>query len=74
MFKLVTIFLLICLAITDGQKFNKKKYNKAGINEAKAKLKELKPRLAAAKAAVEQIQACMALDPSDPTRDDVWPG
>ena len=53
------------------QKFNKKKYNLKKIKEANAKLKELKPELEAAKAAVAQIQACMALAPNDPSRDEV---
>ena len=53
------------------QKFNKKKYNLKKIKEANAKLKELKPELEAAKDAVAQIQACMALAPNDPSRDEV---
>merc|ERR1712117_508521 len=69
-----TFFLLISfLALTNGQKFNKKKYNLKKIKEANAKLKELKPELDAAKAAVAQIQACMALAPNDPSRDEVCP-
>merc|ERR1712045_864901 len=74
MFKVATFFLLISfLALTNGQKFNKKKYNLKKIKEANAKLKELKPELEAAKAAVAQIQACMALAPNDPSRDEVCP-
>merc|ERR1712227_977947 len=74
MFKVATFILLISfLALTNGQKFNKKKYNLKNIKRANAKLKELKPELEAAKAAVAQIQACMALAPNDPSRDEVCP-
>merc|ERR1711862_457196 len=60
MFKVATFFLLISfLALTNGQKFNKKKYNLKKIKEANAKLKELKP--------------CMALAPNGPSWDEVCP-
>ena len=62
---------IFCQVPVFWQKFNKKKYNLKKIKEANAKLKELKPELEAAKAAVAQIQACMALAPNDPSRDEV---
>jgi len=74
MSKLTTFLLLISfVALSNGVKFSKKKYKKSGILEAQAKLKELKPLLAQAKADVAQIQACAALAPNDPTRDEVCP-
>merc|ERR1712110_253823 len=74
MSKLTTFLLLISfVALSNGVKFSKKKYKRSGILEAQAKLKELKPLLAQAKADVAQIQACAALAPNDPTRDEVCP-
>merc|ERR1712110_820246 len=67
MSKLTTFLLLISfVALSNGVKFSKKKYKRSGILEAQAKLKELKPLVA-------QIQACAALAPNDPTRDEVCP-